>query len=71
MLVICEGSKICGRKDCYHRRIHEYQEYDGDSYTNSCSDNCCTKFPYHCTHESYILYIRKDKLNKLEDVSNL
>ena len=80
MLVICEGYKICmdGCEECYHISPHEAQyrdfEDDNGNMIASCNGICCAKFPYQCTHKSYnsyIIYMRKEKLKKIEDVSNL
>ena len=74
MLVICEGYKLCG-EDCFHSSPHDHQDHDfeddEDNYIASCSEICCDRLPYHCTHECYILSSRKDKLKKIQDVSNL
>ena len=71
MLVICEGHKYCGR-DCEHGKIHEHQDEgyydDNDDFIASCNQNCCIVFPYHCTHECYTLYMRKEKLKKLSEL---
>ena len=70
MLVICEGHKNC-EENCAHKKIHQHipSKYDNDTF--SCSTMCCDKLPFHCTHECYNLYMRKRKLKKIEDVSNL
>lgn len=68
MKVICEGYDKCDDKKCRHKNVHDYHETDD---TLSCSYQCCNKFPYHCSVDSYKKHIKKIRKLKIDNISKL
>ena len=63
MIVLCKGYfNDCDSPDCEHNIPHEHS-----SGETSCDRECCYRLPYKCSEETYIIYLRKLKLEKLNE----